>query len=57
MEYQATEETVNGRLVVTVYYDPEKEDDYLKAKDWAHLKYGWAITILYEPIRGDEKCR
>ena len=49
MEYRTKEETVNGRKVITVYYDREK-DDYLEATDWAHLRYGWAVSKIRKAL-------
>ena len=48
MGYKTKVETIAGRQVITVFYD-RKKDDYLEAKDWAHLKYGLAVTIIFEP--------
>jgi len=48
MGYKTKVETIAGRQVITVFYDREK-GDYLEAKEWAHLKYGWAVTIIFEP--------
>ena len=51
MEYQATEETVNGRKVVTVYYDREK-DDFLEAMAWSLLNFRDGLTIIFQPKKG-----
>jgi len=48
MSYRTKEETVNGRKVVTVYYDRQK-DDFMEALEWVKEVHPGGITIFAKP--------